>query len=339
MTRRTTPTTIGALCLLTGLASCERYLLGRDAVDDRNTVFEYLWSDLHARYAYFELKEIDWPAVGDAYRPRVRDDLTDLELFDVLADLLFELDDGHVNLTSSFNRSRNWDFHQDYPLDYNQGVIDRSYLGRDFWITGPVRSQIVDGALYLNYRTFAEGLSAAQVDALMMRADGLRGVVVDVRSNGGGSLDNAVRLAAAFTDAPYVYGQVRIKDGSCADCFSSWTDLEVPSRAGPRFDGPVVVLIDRASYSTTTYFAEMMRQNPNAVLVGSPTGGGGGTPAYGELPNGWMYRFSSTQAVNVDGEHLEFGVPVDQQVHLDPNDERDGVDTIIEHALTLLDPE
>lgn len=263
--------------------------------------------------------------------------MSEQELFETLADLLFELRDGHVNLTSSFDRSRNWDFFQGYPLDYNQNIIDRNYLERDFWITGPVRSQIIDSVLYINYRTFSDGITSAHVDALMGRAEGLRGVIIDVRSNGGGSLDNAIRLAAAFTDEAYVYGQVRIKDGSCADCFSSWTNLQVPSRSGPKFLGPVVVLTDRASYSTTTYFAEMMRQNPNATLVGSMTGGGGGTPAYGELPNGWMYRFSSTQAVNVDGEHFEIGIPVDVEVHLDPEDEQEGVDTIIEYALSLFE--
>ena len=326
-----------ALMLFSGLTSCERFLVGSDAADDPMAVYEFLWEDLRDRYAYFELKGIDWDEVGEEYRERIHPDMSEVELFDTLADLLFELEDGHVNLTSSFNRSRNWDFFQDYPLDYNQGIIDRNYLGRDFWITGPVRSQIIDSVLYVNYRTFMEGITSSHVDALMWRADGLDGVIIDVRSNGGGSLDNARRLAAAFTDEGYVYGQVRIKDGPCADCFSSWTDLTVPSRTGPRYTGPVVVLTDRASYSTTTYFAEMMRLNPRATLVGSQTGGGGGTPAYGELPNGWTYRFSATQAVNVDGEHLEVGVPVDEEVHLDPEDEQDGVDTIIEYALGLFE--
>lgn len=331
------PATLWVGAILAGLGGCEPALLGRGAPDDPTAVFEFLWEDLRDRYAYFELKGIDWDAAGDRHRARITSDIDDLDLFETLADLLFELEDGHVNLTSPFNRSRNWDFFQDYPLAYNQGIIDRTYLGRDFWITGPARSQILGSVLYINLRSFADRLSPAHVDALMDRAAGLHGVIVDVRSNGGGALDNAIRLAAAFTDEPYVYGQVRIKDGPCPDCFSSWTDLRVPSRAGPRFDGPVVVLTDRASYSSTTYFAEMMRQNTNAVLIGSPTGGGGGTPAYGELPNGWIYRFSATQAINNDGEHLEIGIPVAVQVDLDPEDERAGVDTILEAALRRFD--
>lgn len=328
-------TALCALILVPGLISCERLLVGRDAPDGPEANFEHLWEDLHERYSYFELKEIDWYEVEDRYRGQIHDDMSEIELFDLLAEVLFELRDGHVNLRSSFNRSRNWEYFQDFPLDYNQGIIDRNYLERDFWITGPVRSQIIDSVLYVNYRSFADGISEAHVDSLMERAQGLRGVIIDVRNNGGGALNNARRLAAAFTEESYVYGEERIKNGSCADCFSSWTDLTVPSRSGPKFLGQVVVLTDRASYSTTTYFAEMMRQNPNATLIGSQTGGGGGTPAYGELPNGWVYRFSATQSLNVDGEHFEIGIPVDVEVHLDPDDEREGVDTIIEHALSL----
>jgi hypothetical protein len=335
MNRSAVLTALCALVLLPGLVSCERFLLGRDAADDPEAVFEYLWHDVHERYSYFEVKGIDWHEVGDRYRRQIRSGMGEFELFDVLADLLFELEDGHVNLSSPFDRSRNWDFFQDYPLDYDQGLIDRNYLKRDFWITGPLRSQILDTVLYVNYRSFMEGISQTHLDYLMARAEGLTGVIIDVRSNGGGDLGNAQRLAARFVEEGYVYGQVRIKNGACEDCFSSWTDLTVPSVSGPKFLGKVVVLTDRASYSSTTYFAQMMRQNPSAVLVGSPTGGGGGTPVYGELPNGWIYRFSSTQAVNVEGEHLEIGIPVDYEVQLDPQDVVDGVDSIIEFALGL----
>jgi hypothetical protein len=319
------------------LASCEGVVLGRDASGDATAIFDHLWNDLRERYPYFEVKEIDWVAAGNRHRKRVVDGMPEKELFAVLADLLFELRDGHVNLTSDFDRSRNWDWFEDYPLDYNQGVIDRSYLGRDFWITGPLHNQIIDGVLYVNYRSFMDEISDAHLDYLVERANGLRGVILDVRSNGGGSITNVDKLAAAFAHERYRYGKVRIKNGRCAGCFSSWNDLFVVPRDGRRYEGKVVVLTNRRSYSSTTYFAAMMRQNPRVTLVGSQTGGGGGTPAYGELPNGWIYRFSSTQTVNEQGDPLELGVPVDAEVALLPEDEYNGIDTIIEHALRLFE--
>lgn len=324
---------LSALVLLINLSSCEKIFMVEDISDDAQTVFEHLWQDARERYSYFEFKEIDWHEVKNRYEERIYDGMPEKELFNVLAEMLFELEDGHVNLTSSFDRSRNWDWFQNYPLDYNQGIIDRNYLGRDFRITGPFRNQVIDSVLYVNYRSFTEQISDAHMDQLMERAQGLKGVIIDVRSNGGGNLDNANKLASGFTLESYNYGRNRIKNGPCPDCFSSWNTLNVTPRDGLKYAGKVVVLTNRASYSSTTFFAEMMRQNENAKLVGSPTGGGGGTPVFGELPNGWLYRFSSTQTISMQGEHLEPGVPVDDQVSLLQEDEHDGVDTIIEFAL------
>ncbi|MDZ7846447.1 MAG: S41 family peptidase [Owenweeksia sp.] len=333
MRKQTALSVLCAFVLL--LPGCEKALL-LDPSPNPKSVFEHLWTDLHHRYSYFELKDIDWLDLKKQYETRIYNGMSEHELFEVLSELLFELEDGHVNLTSPFNRSRNWDWFQDFPLNYNQGIIDRNYLGKDFWITGPLRHQVIDNVLYINYRSFADELTTACIDAIVERAQGRAGVIIDVRSNGGGNDLNALRLAGAFSDEPYTYGKVRIKDGPCSECFSSWTDLTVPARTGSTYKGKVIVLTNRASYSTTTYFAEMMNVNSQVTLMGAPTGGGGGSPAFGELPNGWLYRFSATQAVAMDGRHLEIGVPVDVEIDLDEADEANGVDTIIEGALELL---
>lgn len=322
--------------LLTGVTSCEKAILPKDKARDPKSIFDYLWNDINNRYSYFEIKGIDWEAVKDKYQPKISPGMSDLELFNVLSDMLFELKDGHVNLTSPFNRSRNWDWFQDYPVNYNQGIIDRNYLGKGFWITGPLRNQIINSVLYVNYRSFTEEISDSNLEELIKRAQDMSGVIIDVRSNGGGNLGNAQKLAGAFTSESYTYASVRIKNGPCGDCFSSWTDLVVNPKNGLRYEGRVIVLVNRGSYSSTTYFAAMMGRNPNVTLMGNITGGGGGTPAYGELPNGWIYRFSSTQVVTNDGIHLEPGIPVDIEVQMKRTDEVNGVDTILETALDLL---
>ncbi len=323
-----------ALICINGLfISCEKHLLGGDGEASPTEVFEFLWNDINNRYSYFELKGIDWVEVKQRYAEQIDDQMSETELFDVLASMLFELKDGHVNLTSPFNRSRNWDWFQDEPLNYNQGIIDREYLGKDFHISGPLRHQIIDDILYVNYRSFADELRDRDIEAILQRAENARGVIIDVRSNGGGAINNAFNLASAFTNHSYTYGKVRIKNGPCSDCFSSWTDLRVPAREKGWYNGALIVLTNSASYSSTTYFAEMMRQNPRALLLGAPTGGGGGTPAFGELPNGWSYRFSSTQAITLEDEHFELGIPVNVRVDLDKSDEDQGVDTMIERAI------
>jgi len=67
--------------------------------------------------------------------------------------------------------------------------------------------------------------------------------------------------------------------------------------------------------------------------LGDWTGGGGGTPASGELPNGWIVRYSSTQSFTPDGFNIEGGIPPDIKVDLTEADRARGKDTILERAL------
>lgn len=318
------------------LVSCEKVFLENDPPHDPLAVFDYLWDDINNRYSFFEFKQVDWEVARNQYRPKVTENMTDTRLFGLLSEMLNELKDGHVNLTSSFDRSRNWDWYLEYPINYNQDIVERKYLGRNFRITGPLYNQTIDSVLYVNYRSFSDQVSASHLNTLMDYAEGMKGIIIDVRHNGGGSLENAYRIASCFADTTYAFATSRIKTGSGPNDFSEWTTMTVEPRSGKKFTGKVVVLINRKSYSASTFFSQMMKSLPNAVLMGDSTGGGGGVPAYGELPNGWKYRFSATQTLDLNGQHIEPGVAEDIPVALTTKDESAGIDTIIEAALSYL---
>lgn len=320
----------------TGPISCEKMLLQADPVAEPMVVFEHLWNDINNRYSYLEVKHVDWDSIGEVYRNRITAGMDDKALFRVLAEMLFELEDGHVNLLSKFNRSRNWDWFQQFPDNYNQNIIDRSYLKEDYAITGPLRNQVIDSVLYINYRSFGDKISQDHLEELMERAEGMQGVIIDIRHNGGGNLNYGNMLVSCFIDTTYVYAHQRFKTGPGKDQFTSWGEMTINPREGKRFSGPVVLLTNRRSYSASTFFAQMMRVVPHATLIGDNTGGGGGIPVFGELPNGWHYRFSATQTITPEGEHIETEVPVDIQAAMHPADEAQGIDTIIETALEYL---
>ncbi|EPR71460.1 S41 family peptidase [Cyclobacterium qasimii] len=119
------------------------------------------------------------------------------------------------------------------------------------------------------------------------------------------------------------------------DDFSTWEDITVPAGEDV-YSGPVVVLTNRRSYSATTFFAQMMKELPQVTIVGDQTGGGGGIPVYGELINGWTYRFSGTQTIDMEGRQIEDGVLVDVRVDLNPISTAKGEDNIITTALRIL---
>ena len=317
--------------------ACEKAVLTDDPGHDPINVFDALWQDLDNRYSYFNVKSIDWDSVRTVYRPKVQMSMTEIELVDLLADMLFVLKDGHVNLQSSFDRSRNWTWFLDYPPNFNPTIIERTYLGTTFRQMGPFRVQTIDDNVYAYYGSFASTIEETHLDALLELAEGKKGIIVDIRNNGGGSLQNARRIASCFIDKPYVYARSRIKTGPGENDFSGWKNLIIEPREGKKHTGNVVVLTNRNCYSAANSFAQMASVLPNTVLIGSQTGGGGGTPVYAELPNGWIYRFSATQTINPEGEHIEFGVPVDVEANLTIQDELAGIDTVIETALNWLD--
>ena len=79
-----------------------------------------------------------------------------------------------------------------------------------------------------------------------------------------------------------------------------------------------------------------MRYLPNVTLLGDTTGGGGGLPFSGELPNGWTVRFSSAPSYDASMQQIEGGVAPDVRLDMDEADIKAGVDTYIERARKLI---
>ena len=67
--------------------------------------FDYLWSQLRDRYAYFDKKETDWNRVREIYRPKVADVRNMRECVTLLERVLDELYDPHTHLKINTNRS------------------------------------------------------------------------------------------------------------------------------------------------------------------------------------------------------------------------------------------
>ena len=319
--------------------ACEQLLIEKDPVNNPIENFDLLWKTVDEKYSFFEFKNIDWDDAYRRYRPRVTEGMSEEALFRVMADMLFELRDGHVNLTSDFDISRNWDWFQDYPANYDETILERNYLGKDFRIVRPFVTKEIRNVGYIRYASF---LNIIDEDALDKLIDGYRdanGIIIDVRDNGGGSLLNAEviakRLAKRTSDEEEItVGYIRYKDGPAHDNFTRTFSLVLPKHVS--FDKPVIVLTNRSVFSAANAFASYMSTLPNVTLVGDVTGGGGGAPYSGELLNGWRFRFSANQLMDLNQVPIENGIAPDIKVDITPEDEAAGRDTILETALDLL---
>jgi Peptidase family S41/Tricorn protease C1 domain len=328
---------IFCLLLVCLLASCEKALIAPNPENSTVANFDLLWQTMDERYAYFTYKNVDWNALRNKYRPLAAKTRSSEELFKVMADMLFELRDGHVNLTSYFNVSRNWEWYLGFPPNFNFDVIERNYLSRNYQIAGPLRADTLRKIGYIYYGSFEKPISATVIDELLKKYKkfNLKGLVIDIRDNGGGSLGTADFLVQHFLTQKTLIAFTRYKNGAGHDDFTDFypTNLEP---TGETYTGKVVLLTNRSVFSAANYFASAMSQLPNVTLIGDQTGGGGGAPISAELQVGWRVRFSATQLFNANREHLEPGVVPDVKVDILPADEALGKDTILEKAIVFL---
>lgn len=322
--------------LLLVLAGCEKAFLPSRPANNPQGVFKEMHTTISERYAYLGIKPVSWSSVVAQAEPKIHSGMSEQELFDVLADMLYQLEDGHVNLISPFDISRNWEWYLEAPDNYDDEVAEREYLGEDYRIAGNMSYRMLNDSVgYVRVPAFTSAIGTSQLDAVFSSLAGARGLIVDVRHNGGGSLNAAFALAGRLVNTERAAYTQWAKSGPDPGDFElEGTYVNSPSE-GPRFNGPVVVLTNRRCYSATTFFAALVQPYEHISLLGDTTGGGGGLPFYSELPNGWTYRFSVTRAVGADGRELELGVVPDTAFHLDPALLEAGTDEYIETARVL----
>ena len=132
--------------------------------------FEALWKIIDEHYCFFDYKKaeygLDWNEVYRRYQPQFRGNMTRAQQFEVLANMLAELRDGHVNLYSAFDVGRNWSWHENFPANYNDSLI-RRYLGTDYRIAAGMQYRILDDNIgYLRCPTFANELGEGNLDEI-----------------------------------------------------------------------------------------------------------------------------------------------------------------------------
>ena len=301
---------------------------------------EALWRIIDEHYCFLDYKKevygLDWDDVRLRYTPRVDGQMTKAQLFEVLAQMLGELRDGHVNLSAAHDYSRYWSWHEDFPANVSDSLL-RKYLGTDYRIAGGLDYRVLDDNTgYVRYDSFTNGIGDGNLDEVLMFLMPCQGLIIDVRGNGGGLLTNAEKLAARFCNEPTRVGYYQHKTGPGHSDFSSREERVLQPSSGVRWQKPVVVLTNRQVFSAANEFVMYMKELPQVTVVGDRTGGGAGMPFNSSLPNGWSVRFSAVPMYDAQGRSCEFGIEPDYRVDLTDEDFARGQDTIIEFARELL---
>lgn len=302
--------------------------------------FESLWRIIDEHYCFFDYKQqeygLDWNAVYDKYKVRVNNNMTTVQLFEVLCDMLAELRDGHVNLSSSMDYGRYWTWQEAYPKNYSD-TLERHYMGTDYLIANGLHYRVLDDNIgYIRCASFETPIGEGNLDEMLSYLLFCRGLIIDIRNNGGGNLTVAERLAGRFVHEKTLVGYMQHKTGKGHQDFSGLEEIYLEPSCNVRWNKKVCVLVNRSVFSAANEFAVMMHCLPNVTLIGDHTGGGSGLPMSNSLPNGWSVRFSACPMYDNHQQQTEFGIEPDIAVALSNTSMAENKDDIIEAARKII---
>ena len=247
--------------------------------------FDQLWDAYDKQYAMFVLRpEVDWNELRAKYRPAALDSTSAHEFATVCAEMLRHLRDLHIwvkigdEQVPVFDRpcERNAN-----PTAYRSIIGQLNQAGRSVqW------GKTSDNVGFIVIYAWNDDGIPDQFDAVLEEMRDTRGLILDVRPNGGGREPLARRVAGRFVETKVLYAYSQYRNGP------KHTDLtgKIARYAYPRklrrYDRPVLLLIGQKCSSSNESFISMMAECSNVTTMGDRTCGSSGNPRMLNLPAG-----------------------------------------------------
>jgi carboxyl-terminal processing protease len=203
-------------------------------------------------------------------------------------------------------------------------------------------TKLTSGYGYLRLTGFDFNLKSAALTEMEKIKD-TRGMVFDLRGNGGGALLLAQALAAQWLEGKVAAGRTITRDGKPTGLLFGLLgqrklELEVDGVPNP-YRAPIVILLDGDSASASELLSATLQGLGRAKVVGETSCGCMlGFLGYSNIPGGGALAYSELDFATSDGKRIE-GVGVQPDVVSTPSrlDLISGHDVQLEAALTLLD--
>ena len=176
-----------------------------------------------------------------------------------------------------------------------------------------VRSRLYDTIGYVRITTFSEqttpGLMNA-VDDLYAETDGnLSGIVLDLRNNPGGLLNEAIRVSDAFLEEGEIVSTRGRDDSDIQHAYASAGDITRGL--------PIVILINSGSASASEIVAGALKDHRRAILMGTRSFGKGSVQTIVPLPGHGAMRLTTARYFTPSGVSIQArGIEPDIEVVL-----------------------
>jgi hypothetical protein len=245
--------------------------------DEALNVFDTVWEAFDREYAMFVVKPaVDWPKLRERYRPQAQGVKDDRQLAELLALMLAHLEDLHVSVQVAgvdipvYNRNR--------PHNANRTALP-VHVGKVTAIGRDVSWAITNDRIgYIAIDGLVDRDLPRAVREALENMDSTRGLILDLRANGGGSEPLAAEIAGWFLDRERVYAKSQYRNGPRHTDLGSPKARVIQPKSPWHYVAPVIVLQGQRTMSSAEDFVLMLSRAPQVTTMGDRTAGSSGNP-------------------------------------------------------------
>ncbi|MFD2200833.1 S41 family peptidase [Shivajiella indica] len=332
------------MMILTIISSCNDLMLGEEPQNTPVENFEVLWNEFDRMYALFEVKNLDWNQIYLEYKPRVNDNMSSDELFDLVSEMLAELNDGHVWMVKPDPGFRRFDSGPVYPKgDFDLDLV-RNKLSEEHIIGNSVEPDVIYGKfdgeigyIYIENLGMNPGFYYDALKTIIPYMTNTKGLIFDARGIEGGYDRSSQEVAGFFTKESKLYMRTKFKNGPGHDNFGHPIEWRTTPNMDISYNKPVKVLTNRQTGSAGETFVLAMKTIEHVKVLGDSTYGAFSDNPKRELPNGWIYAISTGDFRDANGISYEGkGIPPHELIQNTIAEVQSGLDKVLEKAIEEL---
>lgn len=364
--------------------------------DNYPDVFQSFWNGMNNNYVFWGIDTTNWDQMYTIYKPLFDQLTYFNSTNEAKAEQYFQqmtqgLIDSHYTLNfittgKSFSPAEYRRLQQDpnyfsdstFPSYVLDSLVPKKYIDPSSLVEGTdmvtlqgtqtpftaVSGTINGKILYLYFSNFVISQAGAKTSPVftyfsnMIRSNynNLKGIVIDLRGNGGGEVSDLDWLVGQMVTNQYTFGYTRYKNGVNRLDYSPWAPAVVKPWVGGSFHvtAPIVVLADHLSVSMSEIVTMAIKTLPNGKFIGTRTWGANGPltssvyfdggqftiggAAWGS--SGYMFVYTSSSTFKyINGDIYEgVGIPPDIYARETTAAYLNGDDLVLDAAIKYIGP-
>lgn len=208
-------------------------------------------------------------------------------------------------------------------------------IPREKIVLNPVESKVIKDSIgYIEVTSFDEGTAEYFKEEFeKLQKQNIKSLIIDLRNNGGGIVDEAVKIADYIVDKDTTILITTNKDGK---------ETLTKAKQDPIINMPIVVLVNKNTASASEILAGALKDLKKATIVGTKTYGKGVIQSVMKMPDGSGLKLTTEEYVTPNREKInEKGIEPNETVELPETVKniirlKDEEDTQLQKATELL---